>query len=99
MLRTPRFAALVAGVLALGATEVDEITDVPAPVVLDVLLYHVTEGRRAANSVVPKRNPRTITSLFGETFQVRSDLTIQDGLTVSSTSSIRSSCRHRSWLC
>lgn len=64
----------------LGA-DIDEITDLPAPVVLDVLLYHVTEGRRAANSVVPKRNPRTITPLLGETFRVRSDLTIEDGLT------------------
>jgi uncharacterized surface protein with fasciclin (FAS1) repeats len=35
-----------------------------------VLLYHVTEGRRAANSVVPPRNPRTITTLGGGTFQV-----------------------------
>lgn len=62
-------------------TEIDEITDVPAEVVLDVLLYHVTEGRRAANSVVPKRNMRTITSLLGESFKVRTDLTIEDGLT------------------
>ena len=62
-------------------TEIDEISDLPAEVVLDVLLYHVAEGRRAANSVVPKRNARTITSLLGETFQVRSDLTIEDGLT------------------
>lgn len=61
--------------------EIDEISDVPAEVVLDVLFYHVTEGRRAANSVVPKRNPRQITSLLGETFRVRSDLTIEDGLT------------------
>ncbi|MEX2473401.1 MAG: fasciclin domain-containing protein [Gemmatimonadota bacterium] len=64
----------------LGA-EIDEISDVPAEVVLDVLFYHVTEGRRAANSVVPKRNPRKITSLLGETFRVRGDLTIEDGLT------------------
>ena len=64
----------------LGA-EIDEISDVPAEVVLDVLFYHVTEGRRAANSVVPKRNPREITTLLGETFRVRSDLTIEDGLT------------------
>jgi len=66
--------------VVLGST-VDEITDLPAPVVLDVLLYHVTEGRRAANSVVPRNRERTITSLLGETFAVRSDLTIRDGLT------------------
>jgi uncharacterized surface protein with fasciclin (FAS1) repeats len=64
----------------LGVT-VDEITDVPAPVVLDVLLYHVAEGRRAANSVVPKRGERTITPLLGETFAVRTDLSLRDGLT------------------
>ena len=61
--------------------EIAEITDVPAPVVLDVLLYHVTEGRRASNSVVPPRRIRTITPLLGETFAVRTDATIRDGLT------------------
>lgn len=61
--------------------EIDEITDVPAEVVLDVLFYHVTEGRRAANSVVPRRGERTITPLLGETFAVRTDATIRDGLT------------------
>jgi uncharacterized surface protein with fasciclin (FAS1) repeats len=61
--------------------EIDEITDVPATVVLDVLFYHVAEGRRAANSVVPRRGERTITSLLGETFAVRTDGTIRDGLT------------------
>ena len=62
-------------------TDIDEITDVPAPVVLDVLLYHVTEGRRASNSVVPPRQERTITPLLGEAFVVRTDATIRDGLT------------------
>ena len=61
--------------------EIDEVEDLPAPVVLDVLLYHVTEGRRASNSVVPPRTDREITSLLGETFDVRSDGTIEDGLT------------------
>ena len=64
----------------LGA-EIDEITDVPAEVVLDVLLYHVAEGRRGSNSVVPKRGERTITTLLGESFGVRPDLTVRDGLT------------------
>lgn len=62
-------------------TEIDAIDDIPAPIVLDVLLYHVTEGRRASNSVVPPRRDRAITSLLGETFAVRSDRTIRDGLT------------------
>jgi uncharacterized surface protein with fasciclin (FAS1) repeats len=60
---------------------ISEVTDIPATVVLDVLLYHVAEGRRAANSVLPRVGTRTITPLLGETFQVRADGTIRDGLT------------------
>lgn len=52
---------------ALGITD---ITDLDAALVLDVLLYHVTDGRRSSNSVVPKRNYRTIETLLGSTFQV-----------------------------
>jgi uncharacterized surface protein with fasciclin (FAS1) repeats len=58
---------------ALGITD---ITDLPAELVLDVLLYHVTDGRRASNSVVPKRNPKTITTLLGATFQVTNEAEI-----------------------
>lgn len=53
-----------------AALNVDSITDLPAPLVRDVLLYHVTEGRRAANSVVPKRGTREITTLLGSSFSV-----------------------------
>ncbi|MBF6641156.1 fasciclin domain-containing protein [Flavobacterium sp. J49] len=53
-----------------AALNVDGITDLPAPLVRDVLLYHVTEGRRAANSVVPKRGTREITTLLGSSFSV-----------------------------
>ncbi|WP_372947792.1 fasciclin domain-containing protein [Mariniphaga sp.] len=42
----------------------------------NVLLYHVVEGRRAANSVVPPRGTRTITTLLGATFTVGTDLGI-----------------------
>nr|WP_319270697.1 fasciclin domain-containing protein [uncultured Draconibacterium sp.] len=60
----------------LGA-EVNGINDIPAEVVLNVLLYHVTDGRRAANSVVPKKNPKTIETLLeGATFNVDKDLQI-----------------------
>ena len=52
---------------ALGITD---ITDLDAALVLDVLLYHVTDGRRSSNSVVPKRNYKTIETLLGSTFQV-----------------------------
>jgi len=37
---------------------------------LDVLLYHVVEGRRAANSVVPKKNNKNISTLLGVDFTV-----------------------------
>ncbi|MGD2123129.1 MAG: fasciclin domain-containing protein [Gemmatimonadota bacterium] len=49
---------------------VDEIEDLPSGLVLDVLFYHVAEGRRGANSVVPRNGERTITPLLGETFAV-----------------------------
>ncbi|MBS3770773.1 MAG: fasciclin domain-containing protein [Bacteroidales bacterium] len=55
---------------ALG---IDEISDLPAELVLDVLFYHVTEGRRASNSVLPPRGYRTITTLLEETFKVDPD--------------------------
>ena len=75
------FEDLYALLTTVLGTTIDEITDLPSSIVLDVLLYHVAEGRRGANSVVPKRNMKTITPLLGETFGVRSDLTIEDGLT------------------
>ncbi len=61
------------------ALEIEEISDLPAELVLNVLLYHVVEGRRAANSVVPPVRPRTITTLFeGATFTVDRDALITD---------------------
>ncbi|HKJ78551.1 MAG TPA: fasciclin domain-containing protein [Prolixibacteraceae bacterium] len=47
-----------------------QIADLPSEVVLQVLLYHVTDGRRAANSVVPKKGYRTIESLLEQKFMV-----------------------------
>lgn len=63
----PTDAAFEALYKALG---VSTITEVDAQTVLNVLLYHVTEGRRAANSVVPKTGTRTIETLLGSTFSV-----------------------------
>lgn len=61
---------------ALG-DDVNGITDLPADLVLSVLQYHVTEGRRASNSVVPKKNMRTIETLLeGATFKVDRDFKI-----------------------
>ncbi|MGQ7868990.1 fasciclin domain-containing protein [Sunxiuqinia sp. sy24] len=53
-----------------SALEVGGIDELPAELVRDVLLYHVTDGRRASNSVVPKKNVRTIETLLGVTFTV-----------------------------
>jgi transforming growth factor-beta-induced protein len=59
------------------AFSVEVVDSLPAEIVRDVLLYHVTEGRRAANSVVPKKNPRTIETLLEDaTFSVNSDASI-----------------------
>jgi len=52
------------------ALKVNKISDLPADLVLNVLLYHVTEGRRAANSVVPPVNPKSIETLLGASFSV-----------------------------
>jgi uncharacterized surface protein with fasciclin (FAS1) repeats len=60
----------------LGET-IDEITDLPQALVLDVLKYHVTNGRRASNSVVPRNNQRFIQTLLGVKFAVNPDLSIE----------------------
>jgi len=50
---------------------VTKISELPAPLVLSVLQYHVTGGRRAANSVVPKNGEKTISTLLpNATFSV-----------------------------
>jgi uncharacterized surface protein with fasciclin (FAS1) repeats len=46
--------------------------------VANVLLYHVTEGRRAANSVVPPVRDRAISTLLGLSFTVNSGGVITD---------------------
>jgi uncharacterized surface protein with fasciclin (FAS1) repeats len=50
------------------------ISDLDSELVLNVLYYHVTEGRRKSNSVVPPNADREIeTLLAGQTFSVGSD--------------------------
>ena len=43
---------------------VASITDLDPNLVLNVLLFHVTDGCRAANSVVPKNSKRKIETLL-----------------------------------
>jgi transforming growth factor-beta-induced protein len=64
----------------LLGTRIDEITDIPSDIVLDVLRYHVTPGRRGASSVLPNAGDREINTLLEEDFYVRSDGHIEDGL-------------------
>lgn len=52
---------------------VDGITEVDAELVKSVLFYHVAEGRRAANSVVPPVRPRSVETLLGVAFTVDSN--------------------------
>jgi uncharacterized surface protein with fasciclin (FAS1) repeats len=56
--------------LSNETTEITQITQLDSTLVLNILKYHVVEGRRAANSVVPKNGSRTITTLLGSTFSV-----------------------------
>lgn len=65
----------------LGA-DIDEITDLPSGLVLEVLLYHVTNGRRGANSVVPKQGVRKIHTLGEAAFLVTPTGEILDALMV-----------------
>lgn len=60
-----------------AALNIQSIEDLPANLVLDVLLYHVTEGRRASNSVVPPNKMRKIETLLGENFYVHPNASIQ----------------------
>ena len=57
----------------LGVNGIDEL---PADLVLNVLLYHVTEGRRASNSVVPKNGYRNVQTLLELPFQVSGEAEI-----------------------
>lgn len=74
------FAPVDAAFTALyGALGIGGIEELPADLVRDVLLYHVAEGRRASNSVVPPRMPRQIETLLGLSFMVTTDPMI-DGI-------------------
>ncbi len=65
------FAPTDAAFFALYDVAADLGIDLTPELVLDVLLYHVTYGRRAANSVVPKNKPRMIETLLeGASFKV-----------------------------
>lgn len=58
----------------LGVGSVEELDP---QLVLNVLLYHVIEGRRGSNSVVPPKKPRAIETLLGVSFKVDPNANIQ----------------------
>lgn len=60
-------------VLGLSEGDITSVRALPADVVLTVLQYHVVEGRRAANSVVPPTGEKVIETLQGGTFSVDAD--------------------------
>lgn len=74
------FGRLYALASDLLGTDIDEITDLPSGLVLEVLLYHVTAGRRGANSVVPKQGVRKIQTLGESAFLVTPTGEILDAL-------------------
>lgn len=63
----PTDAAFANLYAALGVEGIEEVSP---ELVRDVLLYHVVEGRRAANSVVPRKNDKNIETLLGVNFTV-----------------------------
>jgi uncharacterized surface protein with fasciclin (FAS1) repeats len=75
------FTGLYALASTLLNTNITAVEQLPSSIVRDVLLYHVTEGRRAANSVLPRNGVRVIATLKGETFSVTTSGSIRDGLT------------------
>ena len=56
--------------------------------VTDVLLYHVTDGRRNSNSLVNKNNPKLVEMLNGAYTTVNSNATITDGSMLTADSAI-----------
>lgn len=50
--------------------EIQSIEDLPKELVTTVLKYHVTDGRRFSNSVLPKKNKKTIETLAELPFYV-----------------------------
>ncbi len=50
--------------MSTSETTIDDIRDLPADLVLAVLQYHVTDGRRASKSVLPKNGMKEISTLL-----------------------------------
>lgn len=56
--------------LYLLGGDAENLYTLPIDAVKNILLYHVTDGRRFSNSVVPKNSPKEIETLIGPSFYV-----------------------------
>lgn len=54
----------------------------------DVLLYHITDGRRWSNSVVPKKGSKMVDTLLGNSISVSSTLMVKDASAATSDATI-----------
>ncbi len=82
------FDDLIAALTAeLGAEAVTALLSNKA-FVTNVLLYHVTDGRRNSNSLVNKNNPKLVEMLNGAYTTVNSNATITDGSMLTADSAI-----------
>ncbi len=66
------FAPTDAAFLELLGGDASNLYTLPKEAVANVLLYHVTEGRRFSNSVLGKKNPKEIEMLNGGMIYVNS---------------------------
>jgi transforming growth factor-beta-induced protein len=57
--------------------------------ITNVLLYHVTDGRRFSNSVVNRNNPKPVEMLNGDYIITRPDLSIADGSALTGNATIQ----------
>ncbi len=67
------FAPTDAAFLELLGGDADNLQTLSPETVGAILSYHVTEGRRFSNSVVPKNSPREIETLLGPSIYVNSN--------------------------
>jgi uncharacterized surface protein with fasciclin (FAS1) repeats len=73
------FDALIAALIGeIGEVATNELLNDKA-FVTDVLLYHVTDGRRFSNSLFNRNNSKSVTMLNGGNVWTNSNLTITDG--------------------
>jgi uncharacterized surface protein with fasciclin (FAS1) repeats len=85
------FADLIAALTtALGEDATNALLSDKA-FITNVLLYHVTDGRRFSNSLVNRNSPKMVEMLNGDYVVVNSNATITDGSALTADSTIDTS--------